>query len=373
MSILAQTTDRFAPSLAQWLPLLVLSLCTVVCPFRAFAQGAETEAPEEPVTPLDGTLERIMVHGDALEGNLAGDSPDRPVSVYLPPSYDSSPDRRYPVVYLLHGFTDSDLTWFGWQEHFVNVPAAFEQALDDRAREMILVMPNAHTAFEGSMYSSSATTGDWETFVAEELVSYVDENYRTIPERASRGLAGHSMGGYGTVRIGMKHPEVFSSIYAMSPCCMRAGLEPDTSALKQARSIDSLDQIAEAGFFTKAMLASAAAWSPAPKDPPLYVDLPFQDGEVQPDVVAEQAANAILAMVHQYVPELRRLKAIALDAGAQDQPIAGSTEKLAGILSEYGIDHTVEIYDPGTHVSRVGERVEGAVFPFFTEHLAAPR
>jgi S-formylglutathione hydrolase FrmB len=220
------------------------------------------------------------------------------------------------------------------------------------------------------MYSSSATTGDWETFVAEGLVNYVDEHYRTIPERASRGLAGHSMGGYGTVRIGMKHPEVFSSIYAMSPCCMRAGLEPDTSALKQAARIDSLNQIADAGFFTKAMLASAAAWSPAPKEPPLYVDLPWEDGEIQSDVVAEQAANAILAMVHQYVPELRRLNAIALDAGAQDQPIAGSTEKLAGILAEYGIDHTVEIYDPGDHVSRVDERVEGSVLPFFSEQLA---
>lgn len=350
---------------------LLLFLCAVLVPSRAAAQDAES--PREPVTPLDGTLERITVHGTALEGNLEGDSPDRPVSVYLPPSYDTAPERRYPVVYLLHGFTDTDLRWMGWEKHFVNAPAAMERALDQgTVREIILVMPNAFTAYQGSMYSSSVTTGDWETYVAEELVAYIDRNYRTIPDRASRGLAGHSMGGYGTIRIGMKRPDVFSSIYAMSPCCMRANLEPNESALQQAAQIDSLDQVAEAGFFTKAMLASAAAWSPDPKNPPLYIELPIENGEIQSDVVAQWAANAPLAMIHQYVPELRRLTAIALDAGAQDQPIAGSTEKLSRVLTTYGIDHTTEIYDPGTHISRVDERVEGFVLPFFSEHLAFP-
>ena len=141
-------------------------LIAVVLPPVGTAQDAEN-----PVTPLDGTLERVTVHGTSLECNLVGDDPNRPVSVYLPPSYDASPERRYPVVYVLHGFTDSDLGWFGWREHFVNVPAAMEAGT---AREMILVMPNAFTAYEGSMYSSSAATGDWETFVAEGLTDYVD-------------------------------------------------------------------------------------------------------------------------------------------------------------------------------------------------------
>lgn len=346
----------------------LLLVCGAVVPSPAVAQ--ETR---EPVTPLEGTLERITVHGTALEGNLSGDTPDRPVSVYLPPSYDASPDRHYPVVYVLHGFTDSDRTWFGWEEHFVNVPAATERALDaGTTREMILVMPNAFTTFQGSMYSSSVTTGDWERYVAEELVAYVDEHYRTISDRSSRGLAGHSMGGYGTLRIGMKRPDVFSSLYALSPCCLQARLKPDSAAVARAATVDRPEQIQELGFFPKALLASAAAWSPDPQDPPLYVDLPIEDGEVQSDVVAEWAANAPLAMVHQYVPELRRYTAIALDAGAQDQPIAGSTRAFSEILTQYDVDHTAEIYDPGTHVSRVDERVEEHVLPFFAEHLAVP-
>ena len=87
-------------------------------------------------------------------------------------------------------------------------------------REMILVNPDAFTKYSGSMYSSSPTTGDWESYIADDLVSYVDKHYRTIANRMSRGLGGHSMGGYGTIRIGMKRPDVFSSLYIMSACCL---------------------------------------------------------------------------------------------------------------------------------------------------------
>lgn len=337
------------------------------------AAAQEADSARTPVTPLEGTLERITVRGTALEGNLAGDDPDRPVSVYLPPSYETSPDRRYPVIYVLHGFTDSDLAWFGWRDHFVNVPAAMERALDDgTAHEAILVMPNAFTAYEGSMYSNSVTTGDWETYVAEELVAYIDENYRTIPERASRGLTGHSMGGYGTVRIGMKRSDVFSSIYAMSPCCLEPNLEPGGPNMEQLEGIETVEEVQEADFLTKAMFASAAAWSPNPHDPPLFVDLPTENGEVRPDVVARWVANAPLAMLHQYVPALRSFTAIGLDAGAQDGSITEATRELSQLLTWYEIEHAAEIYDPGNHISHVDERVEQHVLPFFSEHLAFP-
>src|SRR5262245_59934560 len=84
--------------------------------------------------PLAGHLERITVHGASLEGNLSGDSPDREVSVYLPPGY-SKGRQRYPVLYLLHGYTDSDSKWFGLAgPHFVNVPKAVDAAMAKGAR-----------------------------------------------------------------------------------------------------------------------------------------------------------------------------------------------------------------------------------------------
>ena len=330
-------------------------------------------ATVKPPEKLAGKLERVTVHGDSLVGNLSGDSADRLVSVYLPPSYATQPQRRYPVLYLLHGFTDSDANWFGFSgAHFVNVPGATDLANAAGTRELIIVMPNAFTKFAGSMYSNSAATGDWEAFVAKDLVAYVDSHFRTLAKRASRGLAGHSMGGYGTIRIGMKYPDVFSSLYSLSPCCMAASLTPPAEqfagALKVKTDAD-IAALAPADFGTKAMLASAAAWSANPKNPPLYIDLPVADGKVAPDVVARWVANAPLTMVHQYIPSLRKYTGVAVDAGDKDQPIESTVRELDRILGSYGIAHTAETYG-GDHVNRINERLTSKVLPFFSAHLA---
>jgi S-formylglutathione hydrolase FrmB len=222
--------------------------------------------------PLKGSVERVKVHGAALEGNLEGDSPDRDVSVYLPPSYRTDPQRRYPVVYVLHGFTDSENGWFRVPSHFVNLPVSMEKAMAGGTRDMILVMPNAFTRYAGSFYGSSPTTGDWETFVTHELVAYVDSHYRTIPSRGSRGLAGHSMGGYGAFRLAMKYPDVYGAVYALSACCLSpASAQP--AAVAKARTIQTDSDFTKTDFYTKVVISWAAAWSPAPKAPP-YFDFP---------------------------------------------------------------------------------------------------
>jgi S-formylglutathione hydrolase FrmB len=179
------------------------------------------------------------------------------------------------------------------------------------------------------------------------------------------------MGGYGAARIGMKYPEVFSSLYILSPCCMGANLEPAMQRFAAALAIQAEGDLAglkEADFGTKAMLASAAAWSPNPKKPPLYIDLPIADGKPVPDVVAKWAANAPLTMVHQYIPAMRSFDAIAVDAGDMDTAIAGNVRRLDQILNEYGIAHTAEIYS-GDHTNRIDERWETKVLPFFSAHL----
>jgi enterochelin esterase-like enzyme len=160
-----------------------------------------------------GTIERITVHGKALEGNTQGDSPDRAVTVYLPPSYSGDQNRRFPTVYLLHGT--------GGAEHsFIEGAFALQQSADRLAgaqgfSEFIVVTPNGSTQ-KGNMYGSSSATGDWERFVAEDLVAYVDSHYRTLVHRMSRGIAGHDTGGSAALRIGMKRPEIFANLYVMS-------------------------------------------------------------------------------------------------------------------------------------------------------------
>jgi S-formylglutathione hydrolase len=315
-----------------------------------------------------GTIERIKVHGQSLEHNLEGDSPDRDVSIYLPPSYKTATDRRYPVVYFLHGYTDSDDRWFGLVKSFVNLPAGVDKSLTQGAREMIVVMPNAYTRYAGSMYSSSVVTGDWEAYITKDLIGYIDSHYRTLANAASRGLAGHSMGGYGTMRIGMKYPGVFSSIYALSPCCMIPNMSAETGPSK-AEAIHTIEEFNKADFGTKAQLASAAVWSPNPKNPPFFFDLPTKDGQPQPLVLAKWAANAPLAMVDQYLGNLKKLKAIAFDAGDKDTGIADTIRTLDGILNGYDLPHAFEIYE-GTHVSGIQDRIETKTMQFFSKNLA---
>ena len=162
------------------------------------------------------TVEHIKIHGTSLEGNLEGEAVDRDVIVFLPPSYQKESKRRYPVVYALHGFFIGADQW----SHEIHVPQTIEGAFAQGAQEMIVVLPDSKTIYNGSMYSGSQTTGDFEKFISHDVVAYIDAHYRTIPDAQSRGLAGHSMGGYGASRIGMKHPEVFGALYIMSPCCM---------------------------------------------------------------------------------------------------------------------------------------------------------
>ncbi len=315
-----------------------------------------------------GNKERIKLHSVALEGNLSGDPSDRDVTVYLPPSYQSNPDNRYPVLYMLHGFTDTDSQWFGWEDHWINLQDVIEESIaENLSKEMIVVMPNAYNRFKGSMYASSATVGDWETFVAKELVEYVDANYRTLPTKESRGLSGHSMGGYGTLRLGMKYPDVFSSIYALSPCCMDGGASTDPELINKLENFTQ-DQLDGASFFEIATLATSAAFAPNPQNPPFYLDLPAKNGETRPEVVNKIIANRTLSIVDQYIPNLKKLKAIGMDAGLQDQGISDATKQLHEILDAYQVSHSYESYE-GDHLNRIAERIKTKSLPFFSQNL----
>jgi len=325
-------------------------------------------APPMVPPPVPGarpvTVQHIKVHSRALEGNLEGETADRDVIVYLPPDYAANPSRRYPVLYGLHGY---NLTVDGFAG-LLKTPQTAEGAFATGAPGMIIVLPDTQTLHNGSMYSSSVTTGDWEGFIVHDLVAYIDAHYRTLPDRRSRGLFGHSMGGYGTARIGMKYPEVFGALYIMSPCCMSARGAPPAEALKAIEAVKSLDEASKLGWGERATLASAAAWSPNPKNPPLYLDLPVKDGQPQPDVIAKWAANAPLAMIDQYISNLRQYRAIAMDVGDQDG-LKTDTVKLHETLESYGIANDLEVYS-GNHVSNVADRFQNHLMPFFSKNLS---
>ena len=344
-----------------WIMMLALTVF-LGSPVKAQVQ---TEVPAVVPGAKPVTVEHIKVHGTALEGNLEGDAVDRDVFVFLPPSYAKEKSQRYPVIYALHGYSIGAEQW----SHEIHVPQTIEGAFAQGAHEMIVVLPDSKTLHNGSMYSSSVTTGDFEQFIAHDLVAYIDAHYRTIPNRLSRGLVGHSMGGYGATRIGMKHSDVFGSLYIMSPCCLsaRTGGPANPENEKALEAVKTAEDSAKLPFFLRAQLASAAAWSPDPKNPPLYLDLPAKGSDPQPDVLAKWAANAPLAFVDQYVQGLRQYRAIAIDVGDQDG-LRVDTGKLHDVLDKYGITNNFEVYQ-GTHTSKVADRFQNHVIPFFSQNL----
>ena len=346
------------------------SAALLVSAFLFSFSSRPAQTPAASASTPTGTVEHIKIHGKLLEGNLAGDSPDRDVSVYLPPSYGKDPARRYPVVYFLHGYTDSDDKWYGLTKHWINLPSVLDKAnVEPGNREIIFVTPNAFTRFHGSMYSNSVVTGDWEDFVVTELIPYIDARYRTIPIPAARGLAGHSMGGYGTMRIAMRHPGVFSSFYLLSACCM---IFPESLLAEnspKAESAKTFDDVNALEFLPRIVVALSAAWSPNPQKPPLYVDLPSKDGTMQEAIIAKYHANETLHMIDQYIGNLRRYRAIGLDAGDKDHSIADATRELDKVLTSYSIAHQFEIYD-GDHLNHIADRIEQKLVPFFSKNLS---
>jgi enterochelin esterase-like enzyme len=333
------------------------TVCTVVLllPESRAQSGSETASQMK-----HGSWEKIKVHGKSLEGNLEGDSADRDVFVYLPPGYAASPKRRYPVVYFLHGYAAHAENYW----NMLSVPTAADTDIaNGSSREMIVVLPDAYTVYNGGMFSNSPTTGDWEAYVAEDLVTYIDAHYRTIADRSARGLAGHSMGGYGTMRIGMKHPEAFSVLYAMSSCC----LMNDPQRLVPGAGANQ----PPTGVLAKALSAQAAAWAPNPMNPPQFFDLPTKDGEIQPLIAAKWVTNSPLVMVDQYVPGLKRYQAIAMDVGTKD-PFLTTNTQLDQALTRLGVAHKFETYE-GDHGNRIAARFAAKVLPFFSENLAAAK
>jgi enterochelin esterase-like enzyme len=355
--------------------ILACAIAMAISPIAPVDAQVKTIVPDPVPGAKPVKVEHIKIHGAALEGNLEGDAVDRDVIVFLPPSYEKDTKRRYPVVYALHGYSIGAEQW----SHEIHVPQTVEGAFAQGAKEVIVVLPDSKTIYNGSMYSSSATTGDFENFIARDVVAYIDAHYRTIPDRQSRGLVGHSMGGYGASRIGMKHPDVFGALYIMSPCCMSpmTGGGPGPADQMKERAIANEKKVAaakspselaaESPGFGSAVFATAAAWAPDPKNPPLYFDLPTKDGEPQPEIMAKFTANAPLVFIDQYIGNLKRYKAISIDVGDQDG-LRTDTGKLHDLLDKYGIASGFEIYS-GTHTSAVADRFQNHVMPFFSKNL----
>jgi enterochelin esterase-like enzyme len=304
-----------------------------------------------------------------------GTDPVRKMVVYLPPGYDAS-STRYPVIYFL-------------PTPFESYRAEFDQrgaqALFDRAiaageiGKFIFVSVDMTTPVGCSWYVNSPVTGNWEDFMIQELVPNIDANFRTLATRDSRGIAGDFMGGYGAIRFGMRHPDVFGSVYALHPVGTGSGVQvmysrPNWDLLANAKSLDDVKKDGFTAIFT----AIFQAHLPNPDKPPLFIDL--QAHNVGDQLVIDSKITERLrknffieSMIPQYADNLKSLRGFKFDWARNDtnQDHVYANQALTHKLDEFGIPHEAEEYNGlwGHGVWGNDGRVYTEVLPFFNRHL----
>jgi S-formylglutathione hydrolase FrmB len=329
-----------------------------------------------------GRIVEDTIPAPSLAGNLLGDAERQPAFVYLPPGYDEEPDRRYPVLYLLHGVLDSPEVWVEPVYDGMTIQATMDSLI--AAGEIgpsIVVMPNGRNAYGGSYYANSPVTGGWADYIARDAVSHVDATYRTIPARESRAVLGHSMGGLGAIRLTMNYPEVFSVAWAMNPCCLcclESDIEPDPELWNRMETYRSADEMWTAleenrDIWPLILAGITAAFAPAPDTPPLYVELPAEvvDGEVVSTPAADRMAAALpLAHVAERAEALQSLRGLALDTAFDDEfgHIPPATKAFSDSLVALEVPHVYELYE-GDHRNRMRERMATRILPWIDQRL----
>lgn len=356
-----------ARRLSSWLVLLLLWGC-------GGAGVART-----PDSPLHGRVVEVVVHGRALEGNLLGDSPDRTITVYLPPGYAREPSRHYPVIYSLGGFQPPP----AFAKRIGPHPEAYLFAAVDRAigdgtlGEVVVVNVEGWNRLGGSFWVNSRATGGWEDFITHDVIAAIDARFRTLASRDSRGLYGGSMGGFGAISIAMHRPDLFGAVFAQSPCCLALVEELGPGAawipLQQAtlEQADALFRQGDPGALQA--FALAAAFAPDPRRPGYFGDLPYrvEGRKVVPDEPGYSRWLAQLpgTRLDKEGGGLKTLHGFRIQYGDHDElrHIPVSVPAFHQALLAHGVQHEFH-YDHGGHMdtSRFGRDA----LPFFARTLA---
>jgi S-formylglutathione hydrolase FrmB len=308
-----------------------------------------------------GRVEVIEFESQALRGNPAGDPHVRRVPVYLPPTYDAEPGRRYPVVFVLTGFT-------GRGRMLLN-DSPWSPSLDDRldtliaagCPELIVVMPDCYTRFGGSQYMDSAATGRYEAHVVSELVPWADERYRTLGKREHRGVAGKSSGGYGALHLGMRHPELFGALACHSgdmlfEYCYQTDFPKACSVLQESGGVRKFLETFEAKlqkgkdeFLALNIVGMAACYSPE-SGAELGVGLPFDlaTGLPRDDVWRRWLEHDPLRRLATHADALRSMRLLWIDCGTRDEfHLHHGARAFVRELTRFGIAHLHEEFDDG--------------------------
>jgi S-formylglutathione hydrolase FrmB len=293
----------------------------------------------------------IKLQSKALAQNMLDENLEQNVYVYLPPSYYEN-DKKYPVVYFLHGFGDSP------EGFLTSSKSIMDKTFKNGAKEFIMVAVNGENKTGGSFYVNSPVIGNWEDYVVNEVVALIDKNFKTINNSNSRGICGFSMGGFGAFNLALLHPDVFGSLLTMSPGLLAENELP--SALETWNGDSSFKR------------AYAQAFSPNVNDTVNFGSVPELSGTDKDNAIVRNWENGfgnIKQKVDNYISLNKPLKSIKIIYGEFDnyEWIPNGCKYLSKLLDDKGIEHSIESFKDGHIIP--SDASENYIIPFFNENL----
>ncbi len=311
-----------------------------------------------------GKIITDQITSESLKDNKLGDKSIRDIVIYLPPDYDSS-NKNYPVLYLLHGFGGSERFYVDsvTEEFIVFMLDLLIQS--KRIKEMIIVMPDGSNKYGGSFFLNSELIGNYEDYVAIEISNYIDNKYRTIRDRDACVIAGASMGGYGSITLAMKHPEIYSAVAALSPPLAFEIMMKDIIPQVIKENPDGMKGPNSKRQYSDYIYALSAALSPNLNNPPFFVDLLFEypTGNVIEPIKQKWMKADPLTMLKKDSSSLKKMKGIYIDVGSNDYlGFKNGADEFHKTLTELGIDHEYVIFDGGHSDDGVNRAINAITF-----------
>ncbi|GAA5182675.1 alpha/beta hydrolase family protein [Niveibacterium umoris] len=343
-----------AIKLATLFGVCALGAAFLACDVQAATPVKAEVSARQPTTAARSLLLFEELRSEAVHDGILQEAASRYFSVYLPPAYFDDPERRFPVVYYLHGF--------GGGMGFLSY---FKDALDTEMRKpdvtpFIIVEADGTNSLRGSFYVNSAVTGRWEDHVVKELVAWADSTLRTIPTSQGRGIAGASMGGFGAIHLGMRHPDVYQSVLAFAPGLVAPG------QIKSAWD----------SWNSEIKRAYGAAFSPNPALPRPHAEIPRFDGTPDDQRIIdnwERGFGAPQEKIDAYLAQAVRLKSIRIVVGKDDEYawIVAGSQAFSRLLDAKGVEHHLELID-ATHSMPTNFPVKFMV-PHFSNAFSSQR
>ena len=308
----------------------------------------------------EGTVKILRHESKVLKGNPLNDPHVRDLCVYLPPDYEAS-DENFPVVYCLTGFTGRGKMFLNDNAFTPNLAQRLDNLIaENKIEPIIAVMPDCFTYYGGSQYINSSATGNYEDYLTEEIVPFVDREFRTINDRNSRAVMGKSSGGYGALIMAMRHSDIFGLACSTSgDCyfefCYFPGIAEGFRAIGgNPRGLikkfwNEFERKGKHDFAALNTIGMSACYSPN-ENSELGFDLPcdLETGEVRYDVWQRWLENDPVRLVEKHAENLKTLKLLYIDAGTRDEfALDLGARILCKKLKDSGIPFIHEEFDDG--------------------------